>query len=219
MPKKLTLIHTSPVLIPMFTELVTELLPDVEVSQVADDSLIKEAIANGSLSPSIVSRLQQHIKTAQDSGAETIMVTCSSMGPAIEASQSITSVPLLRVDRAMADRAVSLGARIGVIATVSTTLEPTADLIRRRAEAAGKTVEVTMCLCDGALEKLLAGDVVTHDRVVTERLMELMSKVDVIVLAQASMARVAGQLDPTVCHVPVLSSPRLAIELLAMAWN
>ncbi len=205
-PQKLTLIHTSPVLIPMFTELVNELLPGVEVTQVADDSLIKEAIANGSLSPSIVTRLQQHIKSAQDAGAETVMVTCSSMGPAIQASQSIASVPLLRVDRAMADRAVSLGQKIGVIATVSTTLEPTADLIQRRATAAGKSIEVTMCLCDGALEKLLAGDVETHDRMVKEKLTELMNHVDVIVLAQASMARVANQLDREACTVPVLSS-------------
>jgi hypothetical protein len=35
-------------------------------------------------------------------------------------------VPVIRVDEAMADQAVKTGPRIGVIATLSTTLEPTA---------------------------------------------------------------------------------------------
>lgn len=199
----------------MFTELASELLPNVEVTHVADDTLIKEAIAHGSLNPSITSRLQKHIADAEQSGAETIMVTCSSMGPAIEASTAMTQVPLLRVDRAMADRAVALGEKIGVIATVSTTLQPTADLIQCRAAAAGKSIQLTLCLCEGALEKLLAGEVETHDRLVRDKLAWLMTQVDVIVLAQASMSRVAGQLDADSCTVPVLSSPRLAIEALA----
>ncbi len=214
--RKLTLIHTSPVLIPIFTELANELLPGIDVSHVADDWLIKQAIAQGSLSAGIVERLQQHIKEAEQGGAQAIMVTCSSMGPAIEASEAMTQVPLLRVDRAMADRAVALANRIGVIATVATTLQPTADLIQRRAAAIGKTVEITATLCDGALEKLLAGDVETHDRMVTEKLSELLAQVDVIVLAQASMARVANQLGERSGKVPVLSSPRLAMEALGV---
>jgi Asp/Glu/hydantoin racemase len=42
-----------------------------------------------------------------------------------------------------------------------------------------------------------------------------MSKVDVIVLAQASMARVVENLSKEERRVPILSSPRLAVEYLA----
>ena len=38
--------------------------------------------------------------------------------------------------------------------------------------------------------------------------------VDVVVLAQASMARVAEAMPPGAVPVPVLSSPRLAVERL-----
>ncbi len=215
----LTLIHTSPVLIPMFTALAEELLPDIHVSHVADDSLIKEAIACGGLNPGIVSRLQAHIAAAEASGARAIMVTCSSMGKAIEQSQAMARVPLMRVDQAMAERAVALGEKIGVVATVSTTLGPTVDLIHDCAAKSGRDVQVTPCLCEGALEKLLAGDVATHDAMVKEKLNLLMQQVDVIVLAQASMARVSGQLDPATLTIPVLSSPRLAFEKLAQELN
>ena len=223
-PHKITLIHTSAVLIPLFTQLADIHLPGSIVQHVTDDSLLKEAIARGSLSQSIVDRLQQHIINAEQAGAELIMVTCSSLGPAIEAVESVANVPVKRVDRAMADRAVALGSKIGVIATVSTTLQPTADLIQRRAEAAGKSIEIILCLCEGALEKLLAGELETHDRMVKNKLTELMTQVDVIVLAQASMARVADQLDADQLEAargatPVLSSPRLAMESLARELN
>jgi len=46
-------------------------------------------------------------------------------------------------------------------------------------------------------------------------LKELSSQVDVIVLAQASMARVVDTLDAADRKVPILSSPSIAIEHLA----
>lgn len=211
---KIGLIHTSNVLVPLFTELCNELMPHVETVNIADDVLIKDTMEHGALSTSVSNRLNGHIKEAEDAGVEAIMVTCSSLGPAVDASQKVTQVPLYRVDEAMADQAIAMGKRIGVIATVSTTLRPTAELIERRAQASGNQVEVVIGLCDGALEKLLSGDVDTHDRMVIQKLREMIPHVDVIVLAQASMARVIGQLEDDI-RVPILSSPRLAIESLA----
>ena len=43
-----------------------------------------------------------------------------------------------------------------------------------------------------------------------------MARNDVIILAQASMARVADTIPPEEQKVPILSSPRLAIEALAI---
>ena len=103
-----------------------------------DDSLIKDVIAHGQLRPQTARRVAQHVAAAEDAGADYIMVTCSSIGPAVETAATLAGVPVLRVDQPMADQAVATAKRIGVIATLPTTLEPTADLIRRRAAAAGK---------------------------------------------------------------------------------
>jgi hypothetical protein len=62
----------------------------------------------------------------------------------------------------MADLAVQTGAKIGVAATLNTTLEPTAVLIERRAEVSGKDVQVISKLCEGAFEAVIAGDTSTH---------------------------------------------------------
>ncbi len=104
----------------------------------------------------------------------------------MEAAAGLTGVPVLRVDQPMADKAVQTGKRIGVVATLSTTLQPTSDLVKRRAAVAGKTIELETVLCEGAFDALMSGDTATHDAMVAKALRELSAKTDVIVLAQAS---------------------------------
>ncbi len=213
--KKLGLLHTSATLVPVFEQLCREKLPGVSVFNLVDDSLIKDVIAHDRLRPQTARRVAQHVAAAEDAGADYILVTCSSIGAAVEMAATLASVPVLRVDQPMADRAVAGGPRIGVIATLRTTLEPTADLIRRRAIAAGKTVELTTRLCEGAFDALMGGDSARHDALVAAALRDLVAQVDVIALAQASMARVVESLDAADRRVPILASPPLAIEYLA----
>jgi len=213
--KRLGLLHTSATLVPIFEQLCKAKLPNVDVFNLVDDSLIKDVIAQGRLRPQTARRVVQHVAAAEDAGADLIMVTCSSIGPAVETAATLAAVPVLRVDQPMADRAVQMGRRIGVIATLPTTLEPTADLIRRRAAVAGREIELTSRLCEGAFDALMGGDPAKHDAMVAAALKELASQVDVIALAQASMARVVDGLSPEDRRVSILASPPLAVEHLA----
>jgi Asp/Glu/hydantoin racemase len=213
--KKLGLIHTSATLVPVFAQLCKDKLPGVEVFNIADDSLVKGIIASGSLTATIARRVTNYLESAELAGADYIMVTCSSIGPAVEAGAKLMGVPVLRVDQPMADQAVATGKRIGVIATLRTTLEPTADLIQRRADAAGKKIELTSRLAEGAFDALMSGDAAKHDAMVAGALKELSQQVDVIVLAQASMARVVETLALADKRVPILASPGIAVDYLA----
>lgn len=212
---KLGLIHTSATLVPVFAELCNELLPGVETFNIADDSLIKEVISMGRLTPSVSHRVAGHVFAAQEAGADQVLVTCSSIGEAIERAAALVDIPVLRVDQPMADEAVRIGGKIGVAATLPTTLGPTADLIRRRSVAAGASPTIVSRLCEGAFDCLMTGDPGKHDAMVAEALLDLASTCDVVVLAQASMARVISQLGDTAPKTPILSSPRLAISHLA----
>src|SRR6185369_789245 len=161
--KKLGLIHTSATLVPVFAQLCKEKLPGVEVFNIADDSLVKGIREAGSLTVQISRRVAGYLESAELAGADYILVTCSSIGPAVEAGAKLTGVPVLRVDQPMADLAVATARKIGVLATLSTTLEPTADLIQRRAALAGKEIKLTSKLCEGAFEALMSGDAARHD--------------------------------------------------------
>jgi len=213
--KRLGLIHTSATLVPVFAALCKEKLPNVEVFNIADDSLVKGIREAGRLTAIIARRVAGYLESAELAGADYILVTCSSIGPAVEAGAKLMSVPVLRVDQPMADQAVATGKRLGVIATLSTTLEPTADLISRRAAKAGKQIELTSKLCEGAFEALMSGDAATHDAKVAAALRELSKQVEVIVLAQASMARVVDTLAAEDRRVPILASPGIAVNYLA----
>ena len=115
----------------------------------------------------------------------------------------------------MACQAVARGPRIGVVATVKTTLEPTVRLIKAKAAAAGRQIEVTEALAEGGFQALLDGRAEEHDDIVKLTIRTLASKVDVIVLAQVSMARLIPSL--TDMTVPVLSSAQSGVEAVRSA--
>ena len=215
MAKRLAYIHTVAGLAQVFKDLSNELLPGIDVFHIVDESLLQNTIRANQLSNTTTRRLIGYLRSAEEAGADLVMVTCSSVGPAVELGRSMVNLPVFRVDEPMADLAVQTGRLIGVAATLETTLNPTAALIRSRATRAGKQVEVLSKLCAGAFEAVISGDTARHDAIVSDGLRELIPLVDVIVLAQASMARVVQSLPEQDRRVPILSSPRLAVEHLA----
>lgn len=217
MSKTLGLIHTSATLVPVFQALTDRYLADkkLKIFNISDDSLIKNTIERGMLTPDTSRRVINYVASAEEAGADYILVTCSSIGPAVEMAARLTKIPVLRVDQPMADHAVQMGKRIGVVATLPTTLEPTSDLVRRRAVVAGKEIELTARLCEGAFDALMGGKPEVHDEMVAAALKDLAHQVDVILLAQASMARVVNHLAEEDKKVPIISSPELAVRYLA----
>ena len=212
MVKTLALIHTTPVLIPGFTELCKELLSGVSVFHVVDESLIKNTIQVGKLEKRTMRRLVRLVESAGEAGADAVLVTCSSIGPAVPVARALFEFPVLRIDEPMAEEAVRIGQRIGALATLRTTLDPTVQLLEETARHQGRPREITSSLCEGAFEAVCAGDAPTHDRLVLDKLQDMMQRVDVVVLAQASMARIIPQIPAGTRMVPILSSPRLAME-------
>lgn len=211
MAKKLAIIHTTPVTIDTLKALATELLPGYSIINFVDDSILPQLGENGGDLSAVEPRLQQYAKFAEEGGANVILSACSSVGELVARIQQNVHVPVVRIDEAMAEEAVRRGHKIGVAATLATTLKPTTALIRRKAEAAGKEVEIKPLLVDSAYQKLLAGDKDGHDTTLAQALEGLADEVDVIVLAQASMARVVERL-PEGMRGKFLSSPRLGME-------
>jgi len=208
-------VHTVLSLPPTFTALAEELVPGAEVFHIADETLLGITRREGRLTPATRRRVLGYVESAAEAGADVVVVTCSSIGPAVDASRGFVDVPVLRIDEPMADEAVRLGARVAVVATLSSTLEPTAELVARRAREAGKDVEVVSHLCEGAFEALADGDRDRHDELVRDGLRRVISYADVVVLAQASMARVVDTLSDGEKSVPILASPRLGMQRVA----
>jgi Asp/Glu/hydantoin racemase len=209
-------LHTVTSLAGLFTDLSKELLPeDIEVIHIADELLLKLILNQGGVSPAIYRRVAEHAIDAELAGAVALQCTCSSISPCVDTVRSLVGIPVLKIDEPMVDEALRLGNRVAVVATAITTLKPTTDLVQTRAADLGFSAQVEPVLCEGAYAALLAGDLPTHDAIVHKVILSLMDRNDVIILAQASMARVAEGLSQEEARVPILSSPRLAVKRLA----
>jgi hypothetical protein len=210
MGKTLVIIHTSFVSVEALGELCRELLPGVGVRNIVDDSLLPEVMANSGITPGIGQRITAYARQAENPGADVILNQCSSVGEAADGAAAV-GVPYLKIDQPMAERAVQLGERIAVVATVTSTMGPSVRLVEAAARGAGKKVEVIPCLVDGALEVLMKEkNREKHNRMVKEKIEAVQDKADVIVLAQGSMTVLPD--EPGHINRPVLTSPRLGPE-------
>jgi Asp/Glu/hydantoin racemase len=210
MAKKLACVHTGIGTVDMMARLAVEMLPGVAVTHILDDGVVPDLVANGRMDRNLTRRMLNMYDSAELAGADIILLCCSSVGPTAELARSLIGVPIVRIDAPMAERAVSLGRRVGLVATVDTTVEPSSELIRMKAREAGREVEVEVHVSPDALFRLRAGKIDEHDRLVVEAVREAAKSCDVVVLAQGSMMRVW----PLVADVgvPVLASPVLGIE-------
>ena len=212
MVRKIGFVHTGVAIADMFKPMIAERLPGISTFHIVDDSLIQDLLQEEKFTPSILKRLCNQVELAEEAGAEMIMVTCSSIAPGVDVARKMVNVPVMKVDEPMAEKAVSLSDNIGVMATAKTTMAPSVNLIKEKAEAK-KQVTIHQTLSSEAFDCFLRGDMQTHDRIVKDAAKELKDKVGVIVLAQASMGHLAEDIQD-ITGVPVLKSPPLAMDAL-----
>ncbi len=208
--KTVFIIHTSRVSVDDLNRLFAELAPRVTVRNIIDDSLLPEVLANGGVTPGVCRRICTYAVQAESAGADLIFNQCSSVGEAADLAAKMVSVPLVKVDEKMAEVACNTGKRIGVVATLATTMGPTVRLIQKTSDKLGRKIEITQKIVEGAFDKLIAGDKKTHNSMVIGVIQELTKNVDVVVCAQGSMVALLDELGKT--RVPVLTSPRLGVE-------
>lgn len=223
------LLHTVPALAPSFDALVAEAVPGARREHVVDAWMLETAIAEG-VTPAVRDQVASHLRHLAESGADAVLVTCSSIGEAAEEAAAGLGIPVVRVDAAMAGEAARLArdagsGRIAVLATNTATLGPTTRLIEREAARQGVDAVVTASVVEGAAAARSAGDQATHDRLIAEAVRAAAGPAApgteagpgaaaAIVLAQASMAPAA---ESAGVAVPVLTSPAGGVARLAEA--
>ncbi|WP_106768970.1 aspartate/glutamate racemase family protein [Paenibacillus faecalis] len=213
MKRKIAVIHTTPVTVSALTPLITSRIPDCEIINYVDDSILPSLRDNAANEKRVEKHWTTYAVFAEEEGAECVLSACSSVGDIAERAAKAVAIPVLRIDEAMAEQAVASGSRIGVAATLATTMGPTMRLLERKASQTGKIIQWKQAVVSEAYEKLMAGDQEGHDRLLAAALAELGNECDVVVLAQASMARVLDTL-PSEVRSKFLTSPKSGVERL-----
>ena len=213
---KVGLIYTSttPELIELVErEVKKQLGGGVELYSLQDPSILADVREAGYVATAPAARLIAMYMQAAQAGCDAMLNLCSSVGEVADSAQDVAKyigVPIVRVDEEMCREAVRKGTRIGVMATLPTTLEPTKGPIRRMARECGKAVELVDCLVDGAFGL----DQDQFKARMAEMAETIAGGVDVIVFAQGSMAYCEEYIAEKFGKV-VVSSPRFgAAEIL-----
>lgn len=205
----LAFLHTAQVHVPTFERLVREIAPDLRVRHVVREDLLADARAVGVDDAGLVARVHLAMHEAASSGATVVVCTCSTIGAVAERTPTGDAFKALRIDRAMADRAVRTGPRVLIVAAVESTLEPTTALIVSAAAQAGVGTRPSVLLVEHAWAHFQAGDHRRYVQTLAEAIRAAVGKADVVVLAQASMAAVTPLLANL--GIDVLSSPGLGV--------
>lgn len=169
----------------------------------------------GHVTPEVASTLIRTFTLGMDSGAQIILSMCSSVGDVAESAKSLfqkANVQIIRIDELMSREAVKKHKRIGVMATLPTTLDPSCRLVQSCAQQENTQVEVIEILAEGTyripqpeLEEKLCNIALEHQE-----------NVDAIILAQSSMVFCQERIIDSI-KKPVYASPGFAARAVASA--
>lgn len=214
--KRIALIHTVKSVYDTFEGRVRQAVGgELLIHNILDDFLASDPNVRGEFTADNLNRLFYDLKAAELTHPDLIAVTCSTLTPSVVKIRPFISVPVIAIDDAMTKLAVQLGAKITIMATAQSTVEPTRQKILSDAEKAGKTVEISTLVCPEAFKALGAGEKLRHDELLKKAALDIKNQ-EVVVLAQASMAHLEKDIQQ-ICGCKVLSSPELCVEQIKQA--
>lgn len=210
----LTFLHTAEVHVATFQALVEAQDASIQVKHHVKPSLLEQARQLGVNNPTVIKAVENEIAKLTNQGANPVVCTCSTIGNIVE-SISKKDISYQRIDRAMANAAVAFStdtkaAKIAIVAALKSTLEPTKNLIESSATTKAKLAEISLHYVKDAWQHFEAGDNESYWETIAMHIQQLPKDIDVIVLAQASMANAISYC--TNLETPILSSPSLGVQ-------
>jgi len=171
-----------------FGKVFEEKNPDVKIYNIMDDSLLVDTRTYNGMTPTIASRMLNYAKAAEASGADGVLVTCTSVNEATKFIRPLMNIPILNIEEPVAEMAVKNGKKIGILGTIPTSPAALGRVVQEKAAELVKEIELVPAVAEGAFDVLCAGDVKKHDEMVCEALEKLAKEVDVIAFSQISMS-------------------------------
>jgi aspartate/glutamate racemase len=204
--KTLGIIHAIHLTIGAMKPFLEQYIPEIEVMHLCDDTLQRDNLRApvGVLPKRNFYKFAQYAHNLQEAGANMILLACSTFNYAAELARPMIEIPIMQIDRPMMELAVCQGARIGLLATLASTIPSSERLLRIVAGEKQKEVQVTTVLRPEAFQAFSRGDIGAHNTILMEEIDRLSANVDSVVMAQLSMSAVIPHLGRT--RVPVYDS-------------
>ena len=196
--KRVGMIHSTRLVIESIQNVMASQGRGIDFFHVMDEGILRKLTESGKITPEITQWLADMVLSAQRAGADMAVVSCSSLSPCVNAVQEKVDIPVVKIDAPMMEHAVTHAERIGLVMTNPTTEAPSKLLFREVSDRLGRDAALIPRLCPLAFAKLNQGDVQGHDREVIKTVEDLLTEVDVVMLAQISIARIKDRLDGSI---------------------
>jgi Asp/Glu/hydantoin racemase len=204
MTKRVFLVHPTPLAVQPVDEAFKTLWPQAQVLNLLDESLYADVGANGELTPALYARVANLFRHCEASGADGIVFSGSTFGPAVEEGRKGIKVPVLRIEEGMMDEAVARGGSILVVSTQKRAMPVVRATLDGSAKRAGKTPTIKDIWVEGARDALNAGDGDEHDRLIAEQ-SAAAGDFDTVVLSMISMAPARAKMPPALARKTLTS--------------
>jgi Asp/Glu/hydantoin racemase len=206
--KTLGIIHAAVFTSQIVQKYIDEIIPEVSVMHLGDDTIQRDNLAAevGTIPKVNYFKFVMYARFLEEAGVDLILLACSTFNRAVEYARPMITIPMLQIDRPMMDLAVQDGPRVGLLATLPSTVPSSERLLRLAAEEAGKEVDIKTVLSSEAFKSLRAGHTEKHNEILLEEIEKLSQEVDAIVMAQVSMSALEPRLTNT--RVSVYNSGR-----------
>jgi Asp/Glu/hydantoin racemase len=206
------LIHAVTVAVDPVKAAFAELWPNADTVNILDDSLSGDRARDTDLTVAMQNRIGALGDYALSTGCDAVLFTCSAFGGAIETLARRVTVPVLKPNEAMFDDALSMGDRIGMLATFGPSVGGMEAEFEEQRRARGSKATLKAVLVEGALDALKSGDARTHNELVAAAV-DRLGEVDAVMLAHFSTSRAFAAVSERT-KKPVLTSPRSAVLAL-----
>ena len=197
--------------LPQLNKLCKEYMPDVEIKNIIDETLVRDIIQYRGVRTEMTRRIVRYAESAEDAGACAVIMTCSSLGETVDVFKNVVNIPCFRIDEPMAAKAVENYDKIGLVGTLASVIAPSTRLLQRKANEIGKKIAIETELCEQAFLELRADNTEKHDELLKAACMNIAKRVDVLVMAQGSMAEIAPEIQ-RLTGKPVLTCLEIGVK-------
>ncbi|MBQ2959820.1 MAG: hypothetical protein IJE09_01170 [Oscillospiraceae bacterium] len=186
--KKVAVIHSGMGTVEQIKKLFAELLPEVKLINIVDDSLAGSVLQAGYASPAVVKAVGLYALAAQGQGCDALYNPCALIRGAADAAQEMLDIPYLCNDVPMTREAIKIGKRIGLVTANQPAMNHVSKMVEREIAAAGQGNVLNKYVCLEAFHALTKEkNKEKYNALMTEAVSRAAKENDVVLLGQGSM--------------------------------
>lgn len=205
----IAVLHTARATVPMLTEMLEREYSGVKVYNWLDDSILPMLMEDREAMGYVYEKMLFYGRAAERQGANVILNACSSVGEFQDYAADKLGIPVVRIDDAVADLLVEQYRSVAVLATLETTLKPSAAILKRKKDS----MDLSFQVVEGAWAAGIAGDKMRQDQLIAKEIEIALREREAVFLAQASMAGAAKLLTEDLQR-RVYTSPEYGVASL-----